>query len=714
MLQTQWNQVMTKEFWSDFSKLPSDATQRAKRAIDRMLQDPWAQELHPEKIQAAETGVHSCRADENYRIIWKHIKPNDIVFLLIDKHDAAYRRASRKTFTLKDGVVKIMDIVEVGAEPAEALMAQKSSSSGKQIGKLFIAYTDKEILSWEIPDDLLPNLRALDNVDELAQFENSDVLSEAVFDKLLTVALNIIERPVVPDEKLSESISKFQGGDDLCRFVDSDEFKRVLDGTLEEWMLFLAPHQRVLTFREYNGPARVRGIAGSGKTVIALHRAKFLAQKISGTGKKVLFLTFGNRLPGVITHLFGNLSGQDEKITGAFECITIHQLCYRLAKKAEVILTYDEKLCTSALSSAIEKCKSNFNAPSLFGHSTQFFQDEIKYAIKGRGIDTLGKYLKLDRTGRGTALNPSERQAMFAVYEEYQKQLKAAGKFDFEDYIIEAFKAVNAGKARNLPYVNIIVDEIQDLSEITMRLVRALIPGGQNDLFLVGDGMQRIYPGGYSLPAIGIEIGGRSSLLRKNYRNTQQILRVAHAMIQNVQMDDMDADRTSATEPELSIRTDALPTKKNFITLEEELNWVSVEIDRLLNNKRCKQGDIAILYRHTTPYKEQISKLISKLHSIVEITKDPANYFGDTLKYTTFHSGKGLEFKVVFIVGATDGQSVPQDDWTLQGVELEEYLNRERRLLYVAMTRARDLLYITSARGQESRFLSTVPKDYWQ
>lgn len=116
-----------------------------------MLQDPWAQELHPEKIQAAETGVHSCRADENYRIIWKQIKPNDIVFLLIDKHDAAYRRASRKTFTLKDGVVKIMDIVEVGAEPAEAIMTQKSSSSGKQIGKLFIAYTDKEILSWKSP-----------------------------------------------------------------------------------------------------------------------------------------------------------------------------------------------------------------------------------------------------------------------------------------------------------------------------------------------------------------------------------------------------------------------------------------------------------------------------------------------------------------------------------------------------------------------------------
>lgn len=714
MQQTQWNQVMTKEFWNDFSKLPSDATQRAKRAIDRMLQDPWAQELHPEKIQAAETGVHSCRADDNYRIIWKHIKPNDIVFLLIDKHDAAYRRASRKTFTLKDGVVKIMDIVEVGAEPAEALMTQKSSSSGKQIGKLFIAYTDKEILSWEIPDDLLPNIRALDNVDELAQFENRNVLAEAIFDKLLTVALNIIERPIVPDEKLSESISKFQGGDDLYQFIDSDEFKRVLDGTLEEWMLFLAPHQRILTIREYNGPARVRGVAGSGKTVIALHRARFLARKISGTTRKVLFLTFGNRLPGVMDYLFNKLAGENNKEANTFECITFHQLCYRLVKKSGTILAIDDKLCESALLSAIEKMKENFNAPSLFSHSAQFFQDEIKYAIKGRGISTLGEYLKLDRSGRGTPLNPSERQAMFAVYQAYQNQLISKGKFDYEDYIIEALKLLRSGKINNLPYAHIVVDEIQDLSEAAMRLVRSLAPEGPNDLFLVGDGMQRIYPGGYSLATLKIEIGGRSSLLRKNYRNTQQILRSAHAMLENTKMDDMDISESISTQPEFSIRQGELPIKKNFDTTEDEFRWIAGEIKRLIDNLHYALGDIAILYRHSNPYKDLITKSLPKLYSIKEITKDSTTYFGDTLKYTTFHSGKGLEFKVVFIVGATDGQFVPKDNWTLEGAELEEYLNRERRLLYVAMTRARDLLYITSSRGQESRFLSIVPKDYWQ
>jgi Txe/YoeB family toxin of Txe-Axe toxin-antitoxin module len=112
----EWKQSITKEFWGDFSALPSDVTQRAKRAIDRMLVDPWASELQPEKVKSAESGVFSCRADDKYRIIWKHIKPNNVVFLLIDNHDRAYARAGRKSFQLEDDVIKVADIMEVGAQ----------------------------------------------------------------------------------------------------------------------------------------------------------------------------------------------------------------------------------------------------------------------------------------------------------------------------------------------------------------------------------------------------------------------------------------------------------------------------------------------------------------------------------------------------------------------------------------------------------------------
>ncbi len=713
----QWNHVISREFWGDFSDLPSDVTQRAKRAIDRMLQDPWATELHPEKVKSAEPGVHSCRADDNYRIIWKHVKPNTIVFLLIDKHDEAYRRAARKSFVVDEGnLLRVADITEISARPPEILggVAAPQRADQVRVGKLYIGYTDKEILAWGVPSDLLPHVRALDDANELSAFENNPILPATVFDKLLSVALDIIERPVVPDEKLQASLNRNQGGDQLYQFVDTAEFRRVLDGSMEEWMLFLAPFQRSLALRDYNGPARIRGVAGSGKTVVALHRARLLARKQIGSGKKILFLTFGSRLPGVMGYLFNRLSGDvAAPETTAFECLTVHQLCFRLLQQTGHRPTVEDQMTRGVLASAIADARNRYNLPRLFNRAQNFFQEEISYAIKGRDIQTLQQYLKLDRSGRGTALNQPERHAVFAIYETYQSELKKAGLCDYDDFILQTLHLLQSGQVGELPYAHVIVDEIQDLSEATLRLVRLLVPPGSNDLFLVGDGMQRIYPGGYALSRIGIDVTGRSSLLRQNYRNTDQILRAAHAVIQTTRMDDMEDQHAQPPAPIYSVRQGPAPILKGFVSPEAELQWIMAEIKRLQQEKAYQIGDFALLYRHIMPYKDMISRILSSQRmSLGEITKEPITYFGNQIKYTTFHSAKGLEFKVVFVVGVTDGQFVPKDDWTLEGDELEDYLEREKRLLYVAMTRARDCLYLTYSRGQPSRFLEPIPTGY--
>jgi len=516
----------------------------------------------------------------------------------------------------------------------------------------------------------------------------------------------------VPDEKLQASLNRNQGGDQLYQFVDTDEFRRVLDGSMEEWMLFLAPFQRSLALREFNGPARIRGVAGSGKTVIALHRSRLLVRKQT-SGKKVLFLTFGSRLPGIMAHLFNRLSGVNAPETAAFECLTVHQLCFRLLQQAGQRPVVEDKAIRDALTSAIVQVRDRVNLPRLFNRAQKFFQEEITYAIKGRDIQTLPQYLKLDRSGRGTALNPTERQAMFAVYEAYQSELKKAGLCDYDDFILKTLHLLQSGQIKELPYAHVVVDEIQDLSEATLRMIRLLVPPGPNDLFLVGDGMQRIYPGGYALSQLGIDVTGRSSLLRQNYRNTDQILRAAHAVIQTAQMDDMEDQQGQPPTPIYSVRQGPIPILKGFASPEAELQWIMAEIKRLQQEKAYQIGDFALLYRSNVPYKDLISRILSSQRmSLGEITKEPITYFGNQIKHTTFHSAKGLEFKVVFIVGVTDGQFVPKDDWTLEGDELEDYLEREKRLLYVAMTRARDCLYLTYSRGQASRFLEPVPPGY--
>jgi len=704
----EWKQTITKEFWNDFSILPPDVTQRAKHAISRMLEDPWALELHPEKVKSAEPGIHSARVDDKYRIIWKHIKPNDILFCIVDKHDEAYRRAARKSFTLKNGMIQIADITKVGGKKAETALEPMMRGIDKQIGALFVGYSDKELLDFGVSLDIMPHVRALEDVNQLPNIER--LLSDTTYNKLIEIALGLIERPVVKDEELNRSLIRYQGGDELHRFVNSEEFKRALMGDMQEWMLFLAAPQRYLVSRPFKGPVRVRGVAGSGKTVIAIHRAYHLARQALSQNKRVLFLTYGNRLPGIISFLLNQLAGENAPELQAIECRSMHSWCYQFLSEHGYAPQVDDELVKDALNQAIQETKQCYPNLRVMNQANSYFVDEIKFVLKGKAISSLDDYLSLERSGRGTGLQPEERRAVFEIFQRYNQKLEAQGCCDYDDFILKSLSLILDDQWKS-PYLAAIVDEIQDLSEATLRLIRAIIPVGPNDLFLVGDGLQRIYAGGVIMNRIQIEVTGRSALLRRNYRNTQQILRVAHAMMNGISFDDLEDHPIEETEPEYSLRGGETPTLRGFSTPENEIHWIGEEIHRLREEKGYRENDVAILYRFNKPYQDLIIKKLIDLQP-TKIERDPTTFFGPGLKHTTFHSAKGLEFKVVFIVGVTDGQMVPKDDWSLADEALEDYYARERRLLYVAMTRARDVLYLTYARGGASRFLAPIRSEY--
>lgn len=711
--QTKFNMTMSRECLQDLGKLPPNVQPRAVRTAERMIKSPWARELHPEKIQQADNGVYSCQVDKSYRIIWKHIKPNDIVLCLIDNHDEAYRRARRKRFTLEDGVVHMADVVEVDAKAPgrpSGIFGWLGTRGGEP-GTLFVGYRDQELIDIGVPEEVLPNIRALDNINQLDLVER--LLPEDVHNRLCEIALGIADIPIVADKKLKKSLEKHEGGKDLYRFIDSEEFKRALAGDMEDWMLFLAPHQKRLINRTYHGPARIKGVAGSGKTVVAIHRARRLAREASNRNKKVLFLTYGSRLPNVIDYLLKHLAGRNAPELRVVECVTVHQWCYRFLCDHGNCPRVDRtgKTYWKALDHAIARGISLHPGFKIWSRPTRFFKDEIKYAIKGRAISSLEEYLALDRSGRGTALQQSERRAVYTVYEEYQSFLQDRGVWDFDDYIVEALKLVENGHIPN-HYMAAVVDEIQDLSAAVMRLIRLIVPEDANDLFLVGDGLQRIYPGGYVLSRLGVNITGRGTVLRKNYRNTQEILQAAHTMMEGQHFDDMDPEESEVSEPEFSIRSGHVPILHRARNPGAEIEWIKNKVVELKSQQNYEDKDFAFLYRWRDPYEDLISGYLSDHMEIVEIKRNAFTYFGPGAKHTTFHSAKGLEFKVVFAVGVTDGQFVPKDDWSLEGDELEDYMARERRLLYVAMTRARDLLYLTCSRGQPSRFLSNIPAEY--
>jgi len=707
-----WNISLTTEFFEDFGKLPAPLMAKVYRVMIAMQREKLSSDFggyRSEKVKGAEPGIYSCRADDSYRIIWKLVKPNDMVFCLVDQHDQAYKRAARKSFTLFDGVVKVADILEVGGTTADAQFALMGwvQPYDERVGQLFVGYRDMELMELGIPLDVLPHVRALNDVNQLEKVER--LLPLEVYNKLLEIALGIIERIVIPDPQLRASLKEHQGGDELYRFVDSNEFERALKGEMADWMLFLAPMQRTLANRIFNGPARIRGVSGSGKTVVALHRTRYLARNLIDADQRVLFLTYGNRLPKVMEYLYKRLVGDGRPEADKVDFMTIHQWCRQFVQTHAVrnLFVVQEKV-KKAIDDAINKEREMTperfrNIPNV----ASFFSEEIQYSIKGRAITNLEEYLHLDRSGRGSPLVESQRKVIWDVYKRYEANLVNEGTCDYDDFILQALHLGENGVEDSI-HAHVVVDEIQDLTEATLRTIRKLIPPKPDDLFLVGDGMQRIYPGGYALGRLGIDITGRGTLLRQNYRNTQQILQAAHAMVSSEPFDDLEDEDSQVVIPELSVRQGEVPRVLGFALPENEINWIVGEIQRLKDKHGYRDEEFTILYPRK-PYDQIIVEKMKKF-KLSLLTNDPDTYFGPGIKYTTYHSAKGLEFKVVFVVGVTDGQFMPHDDWRLEGKALDDDLIRQRSLLYVAMTRARDLLYLTYSRGQVSRFLNSIPK----
>jgi len=710
----EWKLSMDRVFLEDLNKVDSSQRKQIMDKVNFMARGPFESNLDWEKLSRIEPGLYSTRVNDTYRIIWKHIKPNEILIFLVDQHEAAYQRARRIRVAKESNQIKVVDVLKSDASSTDGSfdIFTPQIHRYKNVGNLFIRFTDAEIRSWGVPEEYFANIRALDDSNQLLEFEER--LPKPVFNQLLEVLTAVIDRQVVPDEQIVESLIENQGGENIIRFENSEEFNRALAGGMEDWMLFLAPEQKAIVRHQFNGPARIKGIAGSGKTMIAIHRAKYLAEKASLIDKKVLFLTYGNRLPNIINYLLEQLLGEGNPLLERIECRTILSWCGKFLRENDVQLNIDTSGYGRALFDAIrEESKTVASIKVLPRLTEKFIKEEIEHSIKGKMLETKEEYLALERSGRGTRLAEGDRECIWQIYENYQNNLNARKINDYEDLTNLAYQLVKDGKQAG-NYCSVIVDEIQDLTEANMKLVRAIVPKGENDIFLVGDGLQKIYPGGYSLNKAGIDISGRGRLLRKNYRNTQQIMQAAQAMMEGVQYEEVDDEIEDDEIPELSVRQGKLPILGQFSREDYELEWVQGEIDRLIQDGLYTEKDIAILTRWKANWGYVEELINEKKHLIVEIDNTAESYFGPGVKLTTFHSAKSLEFKVVFLVGLQDGYQVRSGNASLPGEIQEEYLATEKRLLYVAMTRARDLLYLTYWGEKPSSFLDGIPEEMIQ
>ncbi|MCI2237070.1 NERD domain-containing protein [Paenibacillus sp. TRM 82003] len=460
----------------------------------------------------------------------------------------------------------------------------------------------------------------------------------------------------------------------------------LLDGALaapiEDWMAFLHPSQAKLVRQSRNGPARVRGPAGTGKTVIGLHRAAYLAGTRPG---RLLYVSFVRTLPTVLAATFARLAPQHvERV----EFRGLHSWARRFLTERGVRHRVDLKAADTCFWRSWASV-GRYSALAEVPVPVQYWKEEIASVIKGRGLTDFSEYADLTRVGRSTPLNRAQREAVWQLHAHYCELLRSRELHDAADLLLLALAEV-LRRPLDEPYVAVVVDEVQDLSRVGVQLLHALGGDGPDGLLLIGDGQQAVYPGGFTLSEAGINVRGRSTVLETNYRNASRILEAAVAVVASDAFGDLD-DSLEAGARRMEVARDGGVTVRVDAPDARSLEMALVQAVTDLAASGAGLGDCALLTATTADASRYAGVLRRAGVPLVPLEE----YAGQTcgrLKVGTIKRAKGLEFKHVFLPGLREGGSAakPGESETAW----RERLEVERRELYVGMTRARDSLWL--------------------
>jgi superfamily I DNA/RNA helicase len=456
-----------------------------------------------------------------------------------------------------------------------------------------------------------------------------------------------------------------------------------LAGPIESWMTFLHPEQLKLVTATWNGPARVRGPAGTGKTVVSLHRASHLAAR---SADPILFVTFVKTLPNVLGGLASRLAPD---VAGRIEFTGLHALARRILDDIGVDVRVDARRSGTAFARAWAARGKDSVLTSLDSRWS-YWKEELDHVIKGRGLVDWQEYAGLTRHGRRTAMRREHREAMWDLYVEYERCLGETRAKDFNDLLIMARDAIRDGAAK-LSCGAVIVDEVQDLTLVGLELLHAIAGDGPDRLLIVGDGQQAVYPGGFSLAEAGVNVAGRATVLKVNYRNTAEILEVATLVVAGDSYDDLEGTRVAGERPTDVVRTGRPPLIVKASDQRSLDIALTRQIEETVAGLRVPHGDMAVLVHRLSALEHYLRVLRNASIPTVELT-DYDGVSCDQVKVGTFKRAKGLEFKYVLLPGLRDQITEP---WSGESNEaFRERSERLRRELFVGMTRARDGLWL--------------------
>lgn len=523
------------------------------------------------------------------------------------------------------------------------------------------------------------------------------------------------ESCVLSEEDTAKVFSDAESNDSIITFDDKNLLNDFLSmDNLADWMLFLHPEQKIICEKDFRGPARLKGVSGSGKTSVLVHRARRLAKKYN---QPILLLTLTESMRKLLDRLADDLCGAERSFIETKTVSMFAKETYINGENSSSLrMASSDNLYDIAREVHREIVHHEHWKDSKFYKIDQtmmfnFLQDEISYVrgrLKESELDTYLDAKLFQRTGRGTPLDKNERLIMHSAIFNYISKLHKMLLFDHESVSSLVADSLTNGSLFNSKYRCILADEVQDLSEIDIFIIGninslsgAKIAEIENGLFLAGDSAQSIYKRGFSLRRVGVDIKGRSFLLNKNYRNTFEILDAAFGLIKEYEFSDIGEDnRTRPFMPIFAARHGTKPLLVRCENLADEASMIANNIASLLAMGQTP-GQICIIGPNNKSRDEIKSALTSKDIQYVELRND-VDYESEHVKISTIESAKGHEFSAVYIMGLVEG-ILPLTNLT------DDDIAKDASRFYVAMTRAREKLTISyNKNATASRFLHTI------
>ena len=677
--------TISSTFTTACARLNLQQTGMVFRFLTRFHGDPAHPSLRLERLyDSRSTNLWSARVNDELRTIIKK-DGGTWIAVYVGLHDEAYRWAANHEVG-RHPVTHHWQVVEMPIVPPPAAI---SPSSGPP--PILARHSDQYLMSLGVPEAWLPVLRPIAN---RAEFDRQvEKLPLEVGVRLLDLVDGRaveLPRPIAPDAKIKELQAMSQ---DLVVVQNDQELQMILREPMAKWIAFLHPSQKMLVTAESRGPVKITGSAGTGKTVVALHRARQLARE----GQRVLITSFVQTICHNIEHNLRHLCTDEE--LAKISVIHVHRLASDILHRANQHWTAVTEKELLEMIGTIDPGSTVPDCP--LDHEQLLI--EWMTIVEHQGIETWADYRAANRAGRGRALTVRERRAVWTVLEQIRDRLRSTQSTTWEGLCRLAAAQLPPLRSRQKDsgYDAVIVDELQDLKPQELHLIARLAP--VRNLFLAGDAGQRIYPGRVTLHTLGIDVRGRSTILRLNYRTTEQIRLYADRLLAEA-ADDLDGGIENRRLTRSLLRGHE-PILKAFDTRKEQHDFVAAEIARLLANGFTPDS-IGVFARQSSNLEMLKTRFTRGGLPFFHLKRDefpvePAVNLG------TMHRAKGLEFKVVFVVDLDD-ENMPNRnaiEAKADHIVREEQLDLERQLLYVSVTRARDLVYLTWA-GSPSRFLT--------